>query len=91
MKGLRRGVRHAEDKFLEPLQGIWGYACQSDRAAREEREENTSSERERGKKERWDIRTVLKEQFRTEGRRKQNKNSGAGEQEVDSKEEETVN
>lgn len=50
LKGLRRGVRHAGDKFLEPLQGIWGYACQSDRAAREEREENTSSERERGEK-----------------------------------------
>lgn len=43
----RRGVRHAEDKFLEPLQGIWSYACRSDRAGREEREGNTSSEGEK--------------------------------------------
>lgn len=43
----RRGVRHAEDKFLEPLQGIWSYACRSDGAARGEREGNTSSEPER--------------------------------------------
>jgi hypothetical protein len=29
--GRRAGVHHAEDKFLEPQQGIWSYACQSDR------------------------------------------------------------
>lgn len=46
LKGKRRGVRHAEDKFLEPLQGIWSYACQSD-GCRERRERHLTSEREK--------------------------------------------
>ena len=29
-KGRGPGVRHAGDKFKEPQQGIWSYACQSD-------------------------------------------------------------
>lgn len=33
--GRRAGVRHAEDKYLEPQQGIWDYACRSDRVKRE--------------------------------------------------------
>lgn len=39
---VKRGIRHAEDMFLEPVQGIWSYAWsydQSDRAGREEKKE----------------------------------------------------
>lgn len=53
---MRRGVRHAEDKFLEPLQGIWSYACRrSDGAGREKKEgdsETTDREFER-RNSRW--------------------------------------
>lgn len=46
---MRRRVRHAEeDKCLEPLQGIWSYACRSDeRREREREEEERGRERKR--------------------------------------------
>lgn len=47
LQGLRRGIHHAEDKFLEPVQGIWSYACRSDRAGREEKEGKINSEKEK--------------------------------------------
>lgn len=64
LKGLRRGVRHAEDKFLEPLQGIWSYACRSDAAGRERRKYK-QWEREKDREIRcgW---TVWKEKLRME-------------------------
>lgn len=66
---MRRGVRHAEDKFLEPLQGIWSYACQPDGAGREKRRrEDTDS---------------LKEVIKDGGRKEMKKNSG-GREEVSS-------
>lgn len=40
---MRRGIRHAEDKFLEPLEGIWrvmpaGHTEQEEKREREERD-----------------------------------------------------
>lgn len=55
LKGWRRGearrdVRHAEDKFLEPLQGIWSYGCQLNGSReRRERDLNSGREKKRGK------------------------------------------
>lgn len=35
LKGLRRGVRHAGDKFLEPLKASGVYVCWSEAAEKE--------------------------------------------------------